>query len=102
MPTAPKLTDAERADLLEYWHFLETHRAAMSEDMRAQVEQHPVLKRMTEGVTPAQRAEQEKRSIDNQRRALVEGDWGAYLADLSAMGERYAQMGIDFATWFEV
>jgi rsbT co-antagonist protein RsbR len=51
---------------------------------------------------PEQMAEQNKRSMQLQRAALVDNDWSGYLTDLQAQGMGYAKGGVSFAAWFEI
>ena len=44
--------------------------------------------------------EQNRRARELLRRAMTDGDWEPYLADLREQGGTYARMGLSFVSWF--
>ncbi len=99
---APALTADEKAALREFWLFYEPHAAPIQEEILRACETMPQWGPILKAMTPAQLAEQNQRSLDLQRAALLDGRWEPYLADLHQQGMAYAQVGASFASWFEI
>jgi rsbT co-antagonist protein RsbR len=47
-------------------------------------------------------AAQNQQSLDCQRQAIVDNDWGPYLEDTRAQGTRYARAGVSFVAWYDI
>jgi rsbT co-antagonist protein RsbR len=98
----PQLDADTRAAIREYWGFYEPHAAAIAAEILPACERIPDFVPVLRAMTPEQMAEQNKRSLALQRAAIVDDQWGPYLTDLRAQGMQYANMGINFASWFEI
>lgn len=96
----PKLTDDEQEGLRDYWEVYEAHReqimAKLAHMAGDQPKFVPILQRASQKKTG------QKDSFGLQRDAILNGKWRPYLNSLQAKGTDYAQMGIDFHTWFEM
>jgi len=102
--THPKITTNARdaKALAAYWKFYEPLAAELGEQLRLACLELPAFAEVMRSMTPQQIAEQDARSQQLQRAALVDGEWGPYLTDLAQQGAGYAQMGIGFASWFDL
>jgi rsbT co-antagonist protein RsbR len=89
----------QQAAMREFWQVTEPHRQAIADEARAELGKIPFVAVYLKTMTREQQAEQEKRSNELQRRALVEGDWAPYVADLRAQAEGFARAGIPFSAW---
>jgi anti-anti-sigma factor len=100
IPT-PSLDDETVASLKEFWAFYEPMAAEVSEELRksANLGEFADMARATPD--PEQLAQQ-ARSTALQRAAIVDGQWGPYLADLTQQGVAFARMGITFPAWFQI
>jgi rsbT co-antagonist protein RsbR len=96
------LRPEEKAALREYWRFYEPVSAAISEDLRRACEDLPVWGPLMRSMSAQQIAEQDKRSQSLQRAAIMDDQWGPYLADLHAQGAQYARAGVTFSSWFQL
>jgi PAS domain S-box-containing protein len=91
----------EQRGLVDYWNIYEMHQADVRAELTARVEQHPEYRVVLQGAGP-QSEEQQGRSIELQRHAIMDGDWAPYLESLRAQGRHYAQAGLSFHVWFEI
>ena len=100
--TVPKLSPAQVNDLKAYHSFYEPHEEEMNLRLREDLKDHhafgPLIKNMPEEL----QREMNKRSREFQRGAIWENKWEAYIENLTAQGVGYAQMNIDFKSWYEV
>jgi anti-anti-sigma regulatory factor len=92
----PDLSDAERDALVEFWHVYEDHFDSVADAVDVDALVHPELAGFIGAAGTSERAE----SRDLIRRAIVENDWGRYLANVHAAGTRYAEAGQEFGAWF--
>jgi len=93
---------ADREALRDYWQAYETHRDEVTAEIEKIAAAHPEFSALVRSMSPQQLAEQNRRTWELQRRAVIDGEWEPYLADLETQGATYAQMGIGFAAWFEL
>lgn len=98
----PKLDNDDRAAIQTYWTFYEPLAPALSDELMPAVEKLPGFGPIIRSMTPAQLAEQNARSLQLQRTAILDGDWKPYLGDLRTQGKTYATMGVSFSAWFEI
>lgn len=105
-PTAtlpePTLSPHESAALKAYWRFYEPRADALQAEILRACAQLPEWAPLLEAMPPQVMAEQNKRSLQLQRQAIVDDDWQPYLADAHAQGAQYARGGTRFAAWFEL
>lgn len=102
LPTRIRLTNEDKASLAEYWAFYEPIAAEISAELKASLLQLPEWAPVIRAMTPQQEAEQNARSLHQQRTALRDGNWAPYLEDLRVQGVTYAKMGVSFIAWYDV
>ena len=98
----PEFEDDVLAGLRDYWDIYERHydeiRLVLIAELTADEEVGPVIR-----ATPSEALEESsRRSRELTRRAIVDGDWEPYLANLTEQGSTYAQGGLSFAAWFRI
>lgn len=96
------MTQSGREGLMAFWEVYDARREQVTEGIREVAAGHPEFASLMKSLTPEQRAEQDRRSRELQRRAVVSGEWEPYLSDLRQQGELYAQTGISFPAWFDL
>jgi len=98
----PKLTTEESKDLQDYWEIYEAHRKEISAELIRFASDLPEFQFILQNTSQQPSAEQQKSSFERQRRAIYEGEWEPYLANLWEQGKQYAQAGLSFHAWFEL
>jgi len=97
-----RLTAEDKAVMAEYWAFFEPIADAINAELRESLlalpEWAPIIRAMPE----AQMAAQNKLSLERQRQAIVENNWGPYLEDTRAQGTQYARAGVSFVAWYDI
>ena len=98
----PEFEDDVLAGLRDYWDIYDRHydeiRLVLIAELTADEEVGPVIR-----ATPSEALEESsRRSRELTRRAIVDGDWEPYLANLTEQGSTYAQVGLSFAAWFRI
>jgi PAS domain S-box-containing protein len=98
----PEFEDDVLAGLRDYWDIYDRHydeiRLVLIAELTADEEVGPVIR-----ATPSEALEESsRRSRELTRRAIVDGDWEPYLANLTEQGSTYAQSGLSFAAWFRI
>jgi rsbT co-antagonist protein RsbR len=96
------LTAEDREAFKAFWEVYEAHYDEVSEASRAQIADHPEFGPLMRAIPPQQAAEQSKKSRETTRRALIDGDWDAYMEQIKTQGSVYAHGAISFGSWFEV
>jgi len=99
---APQLDADSRTAIQEYWRFYEPLANSINDELLPVCERIPDFGPVIRGMTPQQLAQQNERSLALQRAAILNDKWTPYLADLRQQGTHYANMGIRFASWFEI
>lgn len=94
--TAPKLTDAERNALREFWGVYESRFAEVGAKIAGDDTAHPELASFVGAGTGDEVAE----SRDRIAQAINHGDWQGYLSGMVETGTRFAESGLDFSAWF--
>lgn len=92
----------DRAALDAYWSFYEPLADAISDELRRRCLALPVFAEIVRAMTPEQHRDQDRRSRELLRRALVDDAWAPYLGELATQGTVYAKMGVGFGAWFDV
>ena len=98
----PSFNPEELAALREYWNFYEANLAAIQADSMGAISKLPKWATLMKAIPPAQLEKQQKQGLENQRAAIVDGNWTPYLAELQVQGSQYAKGGVKFGTWFEL
>src|SRR3989475_10677044 len=96
----PALTSADRQGLEDLWKVYGAHYDEITEESKAALADDPDFGPLLRSISEEVLEQQNRRSKDLLRRALMEGDWELYLADLHEQGAGYARMGLSFVSWF--
>ena len=96
------ITDDDRRGFMLYWEVMEQHTDALHAATMDVAKKIPAFVDVLKSLTPAQLAKLQQESAERRRRALVDNDWQPYLEDARVQGARYARMGIEFSSWFEL
>ena len=97
-----RLSPEDKASLLAYWKYYEPIAGDIGDSLRKSLAALPEWAPLLHALTPSQIAEQDRRNLELQRRAIVDGDWAPYLQDLHHQGVQYAKMGVTFLAWYDV
>src|SRR5687768_3514469 len=100
--TIPNLTPDEKEGLKDYWRIYEAHREEVTEQLIQMANQHPEFKYIMQNTDLQPSDEEQSRSHDLQRNAVLQNDWEPYLNNLQRQGMGYAQAGLSFHAWFEI
>lgn len=96
----PKLDAEELQGLQDYWDVYESHREEISSELLGRVSQLTEFQFFVENTSLQPSVEQQRESLERQRRAIYQGEWQPYLNSLWEQGKKYAQAGLDFRSWF--
>lgn len=100
--TIPNLSPDEKQGLRDYWSAYEAHREEITAKLQEMASQHAEFKYILQSTSSQTAAEQQARSRELQRGAVLDGDWEPYLKNLQAQGMGYARAGLSFHAWFEI
>lgn len=100
--TIPNLTPDEKEGLQDYWKVYEAHQEEITAQLTKMTSQHPEFKYIMQNAASQPWAEEQARSRELQRNAVLHNDWEAYLRNLQRQGIGYAQAGLSFHAWFEI
>lgn len=100
--TPPQLTEEDRAALTDLWHLYDRHYAHVTQVILQSFTHHPVLGPLMQSLPKEVQEQDQKRSYDQLKLALTEGQWLPYLESLTTQGTMYAQAGLDLPVWYEV
>lgn len=90
----------EQHGLKDFWEVYDSHYDEISKGTMDALADDPELGPMMRAMPAEQAAENNRRSRELIRSAILNGTWDAYTADLRAQGTTYARGGLRFATWF--
>src|SRR5947209_12389126 len=96
----PDLTSEDRQGLEDLWNVYSAHFDEITEESKAALSDDPDFGLLLQSIPEEMLEEQSRRAQELLRRALLEGDWEPYLADLLEQGAGYARMGLSFGSWF--
>jgi rsbT co-antagonist protein RsbR len=85
-----------------FWEVYEAHYDQIQEHTLKAAAEYPAFAAVLRRMPPEQMAEQSRLSRELMTRAVLEGDWEPYLANLRAQGENYARAGLTFQAWFDL
>src|SRR5215207_8737581 len=100
--TIPNLTPDEKAGLQDYWKVYEAHREEITAKLTEMASHHPDFKFILQNTAALPTPEEQARSREFQRNAVLHGDWEPYLKNLHRQGMGYAKSGLSFGAWFEL
>jgi PAS domain S-box-containing protein len=99
---APEFDEEVLVGMRDFWGVYERHydeiRLVLVADLSADKE----VGKLIRGTPPEIQEEQSRISRELSRRAIIEGEWEPYLANLKSQGSNYAHGGLSFAAWFRV
>jgi PAS domain S-box-containing protein len=98
----PPPFDATQAALLDFWAIYDASYDLVQKVTLDLATAHPEFGPLVRAMSPEQSAEQNLRSRELMRRAIVEGEWEAYTADLRAQGALYSTIGVSFTGWYDI
>jgi rsbT co-antagonist protein RsbR len=97
---APTLTSADQQALEDFWKVYDGHYDEITQESMEALAQDPEFGPLMASMPAEQLEHQNARTRQLTRRALLEGDWKPYFADLHEQGAGYARMGLSFSSWF--
>jgi len=97
-----RLTAEDKAAMAEYWAFFEPIADAVNNELRESLLALPEWAPIIRAIPEAQMAAQNTASLERQRQAIVENNWGPYLEDTRAQGTQYARAGVSFVAWYDI
>ncbi len=102
MANAPSWFSTEEvAGLADFWAVYEVNYDAINAKTMAAVAREPTLSALVATFTPAQLAHEEQAGRERMRQ-VMRGNWADYETNLRLQGVVYAQLGVDFSTWFRL
>ena len=100
VPHAPKPSDQQ--GLEDFWQVYDAHYEELVNDTMTLLADDPDFGPVFATMTQQQRKEQNRESRERMRRAIIDGEWEPYFAELRSQGATYALMGVSFAGWFRI
>src|SRR5215211_1731786 len=100
--TSPHLAPEEKQGLQDYWNVYEAHREEVTAELAKMAASHPEFKFILQNASAQPSPEQQARSLEIQRNAVLHQDWDPYLKNLQQQGMNYARGGLSFRAWFEL
>ncbi len=100
--TIPRFSADEKRGLQDYWRIYESHREEITEKLLHLASKHAEFKFILQEARSTQSDEGQAASLERQRRATLQDEWGPYLDSLKEQGRHYAQAGLGFYAWFEI
>ena len=97
-----RLTAEDKAVMADYWAFFEPIAEAVNAELRESLLALPEWAPLIRSMPETQMALQNKASLERQRQAIVENNWGPYLEDTRAQGTQYARSGVSFVAWYDI
>jgi rsbT co-antagonist protein RsbR len=101
-PSAIPQTLRNHPGMKDFFRSYEHRVDALNQELLRMVERLPALAAVVKRMTPETMAENNRVSMENMRKALVEGDWGPLVERQRIDGSTYAAMGIPFHEWFDL
>jgi rsbT co-antagonist protein RsbR len=102
IPTRLRLTADDKAVMADYWKFFEPIADSVNAELRESLLALPEWAPLIRAMTPQQADDQNRKSLDRQRLAIVENKWSPYLEDTRAQGTQYARAGVSFVAWYDI
>lgn len=86
----------------DYWEVYTGHRDLIDAELLRIAAQIPSFAQLLAEIDSETNAMERERSFELQRGAILNGDWAPYLQDLRDQGRRYAEMRIEFDSWYAI
>ena len=90
----------EDRGLRDFWAVYEAHYDEITKQTLDALAGDPDFGPVIRAMSPEQLTEQNRRSYQLMRQAVLEGNWEPYLEDLRTQGAGYAKGGLRFSAWF--
>ncbi len=97
---SPGSAPADREALRDLWDVYDGAYEAISAEAEHALADDPEFAPLLASMPREELDRQSARSREMLARAMVDGEWTAYLADLREQGASYARMGLTFPSWF--
>ena len=103
MQNAPAVpVPSDQQGLRDFWQVYDAHYEEITNDAMTLLAGDPDFGPVLEAMPEVERERQNRESRERMRRAVLDGEWEPYFAELRAQGSAYAQMGVGFAGWFRL
>ena len=86
----------------DFFRTYEQRVVKLNEELMLVVRRLPSLDGLVRRMTPEALAESNRVSLENMRKAIVDGEWAPLVERQRSDGATYAAMGIPFHEWFEL
>jgi rsbT co-antagonist protein RsbR len=96
----PGITSIDQRSLKDLWSVYEAHYDQINEESMRDLADDPEFGPLIASMPPEVLQEQSRRTQGLLGRAMLEGEWEPYLADLHEQGGNYARAGLSFMSWF--
>ena len=98
----PPFVKQYAAGLADFWSVYEARYDDIQRVTLEMASGHPDFAPLLRAMTPEQSAAANQRSRELLQRAVVGGEWEAYVADMRTQGAMYAKMGVSFSGWYDI
>jgi|SRR5579872_1155089 len=100
--STPAFAAKHRKGLLDFWAVYDEQYDAVQEAAMVVAVEHPEFGPLIRAMPAEVMAEENRKSRELLRAAIVDGQWEAYVVNTRAQGSRYAKLGVTFGGWYEV
>ncbi|MGZ3862213.1 MAG: sensor histidine kinase [Bacteroidia bacterium] len=98
----PVFSEKEKNDIKLYYAFSKEYEKIFEEQATKDFENHPILGSIIRSIPKEVQEANNKESDRLLREAIFDDKWEPYIKNLMMQGVQYANMGLDFKTWYEV
>lgn len=98
----PVLTEEDFEGLKQFWIEYELDYDAVHAELQEYAVSMPGIGELMAKIPRAEQESNQRHSRHLMREALVEGRWENYVQNARTQGAVYAQMGLEFAVWFDL
>jgi PAS domain S-box-containing protein len=98
----PAFAVTHQRGLVDFWTVYEDRYDAVQDAAVALALGHPEFGPLIRAMPAEQMAEENRRSRDRLRAAIVDGRWEDYIVNTRAQGSQFATLGVSFSGWYEV
>jgi PAS domain S-box-containing protein len=98
----PVLTSAQKQEIYAYYAVYEKYEEAFRDKIVEDLKDHPVFGKLIREIPKEVSEQQSKVSRALQKDAIMNDNWRPYMQHQVAQGYAYAQMGLEFKSWFEL
>jgi len=98
--TAVAIAPTNRDAMRDVWDVYDRHYEEISADVEQALADDPEFAPLIAAMPREERERQDARNRQMLAAAMRDGEWDAYMKDLSQQGATYARMGLSFGSWF--